>query len=347
MIEIGIGLILILLLLGAVLWAGGGKTIHEARGSGIIESIPDALEPAPAAPETLGVLSYDLAYGLGQHHPGTSRLDPTTVYDRLDHVVETIAASGADVALLQEVDFASRRTHDIDQLHYIAAALGWGFAARAITWECRYLPYPVWPLGRPTGRLRAGLGVISRYPLVQNTRQRLSQSRLQPLLSPLFSPYHTVQMVDVQCGHQTVRLFNVHLESSDAVTRQRQAQEVVAFVHQMATPASVLMGAFKAVILHASEAGTAPACAPDRAMERLSGGLQGRFQVATDEVLTSSAGLPHSRPHDVLIGSGLHTLERRIIALDEPVSNHLPLVVHLRWALPMVANNRRSNHERL
>ena len=57
--------------------------------------------------------------------------------------------------LLQEVDFASQRTHDIDQLHYIAAALGWGFAARVITWECRYVPYPVWPAGR-THRATAG-----------------------------------------------------------------------------------------------------------------------------------------------------------------------------------------------
>ena len=56
-------------------------------------------------------------------------MDPAAVYDRLDAVIEAIAASGADVALLQEVDFASRRTYDIDQLQ-LAAALGWGFGTR-------------------------------------------------------------------------------------------------------------------------------------------------------------------------------------------------------------------------
>ena len=177
MIEVVVALVLVLLLLGGLVWAGGGKTIHETQGSGIIESIPDALEREPAAPETLVVLSYDLAYGLGTQRSRVPPPEITTIYDRLDQIVETIAGSGADVALLQEVDFASRRTHDIDQLHYIAAALGWGFAARALTWECRYLPFPCWPFGRPTGRLRAGMGVISRYPLIQNTRQRLSQPR--------------------------------------------------------------------------------------------------------------------------------------------------------------------------
>ena len=144
--------------------------------------------------------------------------------------------------LLQEVDFASRRTYDVDQLHYIAEALGWGFAARVIAWECRYLPYPLWPPGRWAGRLRAGPGVMSRYPLMQNTRQRLSQSGAHPLVSPLFAPYPMVQMVDVQCGERTVRLLNAHVQADNTATHLQQAQELVAFARQVATPNCVLMG---------------------------------------------------------------------------------------------------------
>ena len=40
MLEVVVILSMLLLLLGAVLWAGGGKTLHEAQGSGIIETIP-------------------------------------------------------------------------------------------------------------------------------------------------------------------------------------------------------------------------------------------------------------------------------------------------------------------
>src|SRR5262249_17932374 len=174
MLEVVVILAVLLLLLGAVLWAGGGKTLHEAQGSGIIETIPGALEVLPPPAAELVVLSYSIAYGLGDARQQGRGVEPAAVYDRLDAVIDTIAASGADVALLQEVDFASRRTYDVDQLQYIAAALGWGFVARVITWECRYLPAPLWALQRHTGRLRAGQGVISRYPLVQNTRQRLS-----------------------------------------------------------------------------------------------------------------------------------------------------------------------------
>src|SRR5215510_5744237 len=347
MLEVVVILAVLLLLLGAVLWAGGGKTLHEAQGSGIIETKPGDLQILPPPGEELTVLSYSIAYGLGDSRQHGQRVAPVTVYDRLDAVIETIAASGADVALLQEVDFASRRTYDIDQLQYIAAALGWGFVARVITWECRYLPLPFWALQRHAGRLRAGQGVISRYPLVQNTRQRLSQPLTQPLLSPLFSPYCTVQMVDMQCGDRTVRFLNVHLESRDTATRQRQAQELVAFGRHVVTPNCVLMGAFNSVASEVTARPDGPAVSQDCTLDIITSGLRDRLRMVTDM-------LPPSRPEPLdycrehaLVGPGLQTVETQVVIPNEPVSDHLPLLVRLRWALPLIPQNRRPHHEHL
>jgi endonuclease/exonuclease/phosphatase family metal-dependent hydrolase len=317
-------LVVVVLLVGFLLWAGGGKTIHETQGSGIIESIPEALEREPAASHTLVVLSYAIGYGLGTQRRGRSMPDAAAVYDRLDRVVETIAASGADVALLQEVDFASQRTHHIDQLSYIAASLGWGFAARALTWECHYVP---WPPTRPTGRLRAGMGVISRYALVQNIRQRLAQPRSYPLLAPLFLPYHTVQMVDVHCGMQTIRLFNVHLGARESATQQRQAQELLTFVQQMATPTSVLIGTFNA---------------ERHIMQVITEGLRSRFRMVADTPPIAPAPAPHTRLVHVFSGSAVHVLECSSVSLGEPVSAHRPVVLHVRCSLPLTISNGRG-----
>jgi endonuclease/exonuclease/phosphatase family metal-dependent hydrolase len=332
------------LLLAVLLWAGGGKTLHEPHGSGIIEAIPDALERDPVASGTLAVLTYALAYGLGGQRYGAASLEVATIYDRLDRIVETIAASGADVALLHEVDFASQRTHDIDQLHYIAAALGWGFAARAITWECRYLPYPVWPAGRAAGRLRAGMGVISRYALVQNSRQRLSQARPVPVLASLFSPQPTVQMVDVQCGTQTIRLFSVHLDAHDAATRQRQARELTEFVRQVATPASILVGVLHPVARRMSPESHEPELSPDQAVGIILDALHGRFRAVPDDGLAAPAPAPV--PY-LLVGSGVRAVETRVMPPQESISAYSPLLVQLRWALPLVVSNGRSHDERL
>src|SRR5262249_6999601 len=327
MLEVVVILAVLLLLLGAVLWAGGGKTLHEAQGSGIIKTIPGALEVLPPPAAELVVLSYSIAYGLGDARQQGRRVEPAAVYDRLDAVIETIAASGADVALLQEVAFASRRTYDVDQLQYIAAALGWGFVARVITWECRYLPAPLWAPQRHTGRLRAGQGVISRYPLVQNTRQRLSQPLTQPLLSPLFSPYRTVQMVDMQCGDRTVRFLNVHLDPRETVTRQRQAQELVAFVRHVATPNCVLMGTFNSVASEVTARPDAPAGSQDHTLDIITSGLRDRLRMVTELPQPSPPQPLHYRREQALIGPGLQTVETQVVMPDEPVSDHLPLLV--------------------
>jgi endonuclease/exonuclease/phosphatase family metal-dependent hydrolase len=303
------------------------------------------MSPSPA--EELLVLSYSIAYGLGDPRQPGRRLEPAAVYDRLDAVIETIAASGADVALLQEVDFASRRTYDIDQLQYIAAALGWGFVARVITWECRYLPSPFWAPQRRAGRLRAGQGVISRYPLVQNTRQRLSQSLTQPLFSPLFSPYHTVQMVDMQGGDRTVRFLNVHLTPRDAATRQRQAQELVTFVRRVATPNCLLMGALNGVASEAAAKSEAPAVSQDPTLDILTSNLRDRLRLVTEMHPPTTLEPSYYRRAHALVGPGLQTVETRVVMPDEPVSDHLPLLVRLRWALPLVPQNRRLHHEHL
>src|SRR5262245_28027236 len=347
MLEVAVILAVLLLLLGAVLWAGGGKTLHEAQGSGIIETIPGALEALPAPATELVVLSYSIAYGLGAPHQHRRLVDPATVYDRLDAVIETLAACGVDVALLLEVDFASRRTYDIDQLQYIAAALGWGFVARVITWECRYLPAPLWAPQHHAGRLRAGQGVISRYPLVQNTRQRLSQPLTQPLLSPLFSPYRTVQMVDMQCGDRTVRFLNVHLEPRDTAARQRQAQELVAFVRHVATPNCVLMGALNSVASEVTAGPDGPAVSQDRTLDIITSGLRDRLRMVT-EMHPPSRPEPryYCREH-ALVGPGLQIVETQVVMPDEPVSDHLPLLVRLRWSLPLVTQNRRPHYEHL
>jgi endonuclease/exonuclease/phosphatase family metal-dependent hydrolase len=326
-----------LLLLGVLLWSGGGKTIQAAQCSGIIEAIPDAWEQSPVPVESLVVLSYNLGYGFGEQW----QAQPFAIgalCDRLDQIAETIAASGADVALLQEVDFASQRTHYIDQLHYIAAALGWGFAARAITWECRYLPYPLWPLGRQAGRLRAGMGVISRYPLVQNMRQRLSQASALPGLARLFWPYHTVQMVDVQCGSRTLRLLHVHLGAERVAARQQQARELVDFVRQVETPTTVLMGAFCAADSGEVAASMGGERSAEQTVDIVTAALRGRFRVAP-------AVAVHTYAQQLLIGSGLQASEIRVVSLATPVPRQLPLVVRLHWALPLVTINGSSTHE--
>ncbi len=313
--------LLLLLALVASLWAAGGQTVYTTPGSGIIEAIPNALEDAPMPPEgQLVILSYPLGYAWEAPTANHSAPSPTTVCDRLDSVIETIAASGADIALLQEVDFASQRTCGIDQLSYIAAALGWGYAARAVTWECRYVP---WPWRYPTGRVRAGLGVISRYPLTQHVRHHLPHAQAGLLWAARLLPRHAVQMVDVQCGATTLRLLNAHLVPQPTATRQRQMRQLAAFAHGARTPSCILMGSLRGA-------------AQDDVLTGLISEPPNPLHVVTAPVDQREIEVADTQPDSVLIGRSLQALEARLVAVEGSLSADLPLALHLRWDLPLM-----------
>ena len=289
-----IALLLLIAVAGVVLWAGGGKTVFETQGVGIVEAIPGRLPESSVPPsDVLTLYSYNLTYALGGASRRSASQGAAGVYDRLDRVIEAIAACGADAGLLQAVDFASRRTDYIAQLHYMAAALGWGYVAAITTWECRYLPAP-W---RQAGRVRAGLGVISRLPLEHNSWQRLPQPRAFPLLAALFAPHDAVQVVDVRCGVRGVRLVQAHLTSFRA-GRYRREEQLAAILRRVAMPSCVMTGFDEAT---------------------------------TDGICAHLGATPGLRPEagGVLLGSGWPDAEVRLLTPLAGVSEHVPVLVKL------------------
>ena len=230
---------LLIAIVAVALWASGGEIVLEKQGAGIVEAIPDHLaESFIAPPEVLILFSYQLAYGLGDQG---ARAAPKVeaIYDRLDRVIEEIAASDADVAMLREVDFASNRTGFLPQLHYVAAALGWGYVAAITTWECRYLPLP----RSQAGRVRAGQGIISRLPLEHNSWHRFAQSRWgnSRAVAP-FAPQDTVQVVDMRCGVRGVRLVQASLAQRQGGRDGRRRDELLAVMRRVAMPSCVVTG---------------------------------------------------------------------------------------------------------
>jgi endonuclease/exonuclease/phosphatase family metal-dependent hydrolase len=290
-----VALVLPVLVACAVLWAGGGKTVFAAQGIGIVEAMPGSLPESSAVPsEVLTLFSYNLAYGLGGAGAKVAPQGDVAVYDRLDRVIEAIAACEADAALLQAVDFASSRTNCIAQLHYIAAALGWGYVATITTWECRYLPAP-W---RQAGRVRAGLGIISRLPLEHNSWQRLPQSRAFPMMAELFAPHDAVQVVDMRCGVRGVRLMQVHLTPRRASRQQWREEQLGAIARRSAMPSCVMTGVDAA---------------------------------AADGICAHLGATPALRPEagGVLLGSGWPDAKVRVLPPLAGVSDHVPVLVKL------------------
>ena len=128
---------------GFLLWACAGVQ-SPGTFEGPVHDYGSGPEAEPRSVNALVVMTWNIAYahGRGSEGPGYYPISEEDSADRLARIGATIRDSGADVALLQEVDFGSDRSHRVDQLQALARRAGLRHAARAVTWRARYVPFP-------------------------------------------------------------------------------------------------------------------------------------------------------------------------------------------------------------
>ena len=90
-----------------------------------------------------------------------------------------------------------------------------------------------------------------------------------------------------------------------------------------------------------------PALCAKYRLALITNGLRDRLRLVTDMHPPSPPAALHYHLEHVFLGPGLQTAETQIVMPDEPVSDHLPLLVRLHWALPLVTQHRGPHHERL
>src|SRR4030095_14078925 len=109
-----------------------------------------------------------------------------------------------------------------------------------------------------------------------------------------------------------IRFLNVHLEPHDTATRQRQAQELVAFVRHVATPNCVLMGALNSVASEVPAGPEGPAVSQDRTLDIITSGLRDRLRLVTEMHPPSRPELLYYGREPALVGPGLQTVETQV-----------------------------------
>ena len=177
------------------------------------------------------------------------------------------------------------------------------------------------------------MGVISRYPLVQNMRQSLPLGQVAQHLISRLLPRPVVQMVDVQCGGTVVRLLQADLGQLRHQLRALQMQAFITFVRHVQTSTSVVMG-------------LAPMAreldGPDNPWLDVASELHERFRLTMDRDDTSVDCGASSLVVQALVGSGLSVLDTEVLTVAEPMLHEPPQLLRLRWALPMIGMNGSS-----
>ncbi len=224
---------------GWLVWAASGRADDDPVFNHTIRTLPGSPLRTTLG-KTLRVLTWNIAYGRGggrgdEQGPWTRH----EIESNLEGIAALVNKLDPDVVLLQEVDFAARRSHGIDEADFLARRTRYPQVACVLTWNKKWVPWPYWPPRRQYGSIRSGQCVFSRIRLASNERIGLPQPAAFPWWKRAFYLERAIQHVRIFGDDATLDVFNVHLEAYDAPNRQRQARMLARLVEGIGGPALV------------------------------------------------------------------------------------------------------------
>ena len=329
-------LILLVCLVGFMYWASRGFDSEAPAQEP--ETIAELASDAPTtAPQVLRVVTYNIHHAMGNEGEfGVPSVEEQFGY--LEAMTELLEAQDADIVALQEVDFAGKRSHDIDQLDHLANALGYPYRARITTWRKNYVPFPYWPLSGHIGPIHSGQVVMSRYPIVSNQRIVLPQPDSNAWYYNAFYLNRSLQIVEVEVGDRTIAVYNCHLEAFDARNREQQAAILIARVMTSDAEDWIVLGDMNALPPEAPQFkdfadepdwdGT-----NDKTIEILREGLSVMETPAdyeADQAFTFPAAAPTRRLDYIFSSATLPSVDAAVMSQASQISDHLPVVAGLR-----------------
>ncbi|MDL2205538.1 endonuclease/exonuclease/phosphatase family protein [Eubacteriales bacterium OttesenSCG-928-N13] len=136
---------------------------------------------------------------------------------------------GVDIALLQEVDIDSDRSHHVDQLGMLKADFADHQLVSAINYDSAYLPYP---FHEPIGKSKSSIAVLSRFPMENARRYSLPIMQDVSKIVDLDRCFIRTEL-PTQDG-KMLCLYNVHMSAylSDQQVHQAQIETLMSKMQQ-------------------------------------------------------------------------------------------------------------------
>lgn len=314
----------ILLLAGFILWASG-STLEASD-----YTYTTAYAAAPASPkDTLTVITYNIGYLSGMTNNRPLERTEAFMADNLNAAADLLCNAEADVIAFQEIDFAARRSYDVQQLDALAERCGFAASASVVNWDERYVPFPSMNPLRHFGRTVSGQAVLSRYPILRQERIALDRPPT-PFYYDAFYLDRLAQVVEIDVGHPLV-IINVHLEAWHVATRERQAEAVRTLYQQVAADRpTLLLGDFNSELPNAL-----PKRREDQAIALLLEDTTLR-EAFPDSLLTNALTFPADAPtvkidHVFYDRAQMEVIDARVLDAAVHPSDHRAVLVRLAF----------------
>lgn len=180
--------------------------------------------------DSLGLVSWNVGYcSLGKeldffYDGGKSMRAPKDIYERyLQSVFDKIESFDTiPFVLLQEVDFASKRSFQTPQDSLFAKALPMYFSARAVNYKVPYVPFPLF---NPMGRVLSGIQTLSRLTPINATRVSFPSSYSFPMGVFFLDRCFVISRFSLGNGKELV-VVNTHNSAFDDAEELRKTEMI-------------------------------------------------------------------------------------------------------------------------
>jgi len=219
---ISIILILLIAFVGFFFW--GSSSVHPEKEKNLITKTNTT--NAITNDSILSIATYNIGYlsGMTNNLPIAK---PKSLFDNnLAKVKSVLKPLNIDILAFQEIDFASDRSHDVNQQQEIAK-LGYPYIGQTVNWDKRYLPFPYWPISLQFGHVYSGQSVLSKYPITKQDRIILESVASDPFYRTAFYLDRLAQVDKIEINGKIVVVINVHLEAFDKHTRTIQTKRIL------------------------------------------------------------------------------------------------------------------------
>ncbi|NGX36260.1 MAG: hypothetical protein K1000chlam1_01101 [Candidatus Anoxychlamydiales bacterium] len=322
------------------LWWNSSPALSKRSNSTIIKL--DNKESPTLNKKFLKVVSYNIHFGIGLNGD-TTKVDKKYFEKRLDKIGKVLKDIDADIVLLQEVDFHSKRSHFIDQGEYLASKAGYSFVTKASTQRKKiHLFYH-----NVVGKIEQGLCILSKHPIEQSESMVFDYSSQMPFFVKWLYDPHGAQKCIINYQNKPITLINIHLEPWDSEARLDQIKTIISFWLNHQSYPTIIGGDFNSISRSAKKTGYYLLDAPwfiDKSSFDISKDktIPTLMNLGFKEALPSKLSLHHKKNYTfpansplekldyIFVGSKARIIKSYIYEEAKTSSDHLPIVATIK-----------------
>ena len=322
---------LLVILVFIFFWASSGALKRDQ-----LYTITKPIDNKIISKDTISLMTYNIGYlsGMTNNKP----LDRSQgLFDKnVGAIIDLLKKYKVDILAIQEIDFDSDRSFNIDQLDLIKNRMNYNFSSKAVNWDKKYVPFPYWPPKYHFGKIVSGQVIASRFPIVSNDIEILSKPINQDFLYKAFYLDRLIQLDTLSINGQPVLLMNVHLEAFSKKTRTLHIQKVFKlFTNAIKDGPVLLVGDFNESILSKNQSMMRPfyehpnigSAIP---LDTLKQNINKHFTYSSEKPIQKIDYIFYAKNY-------IEAIETMTITKTKNLSDHLPVL--LRFKLKSLRSN--------